>query len=207
MAGGDDCCCCGGGGGGATESGVSVPVTEPPEGVTCPSCAILRRWTESGVARPEGVVEVTDEMPAFISSSVREAESSMATPSSSSSSSSCSSSPSSICPHLAVGTPTSSSSTSASAVPNTSPYSGRPNSSTGGLPQPPGWYPYDAPSGMGAFRPGIFRLGYAGGGPYRCILTSHGGGPPSGICSALASSSESTPGRFSRSDTSNSLPS
>ena len=38
-------------------------------------------------------------------------------------------------------------------------------SSTGGLPHSPGWKPKEAPAGMGALRPGIFRLGYAGGGP------------------------------------------
>jgi hypothetical protein len=37
--------------------------------------------------------------------------------------------------------------------PNTSPYSGRPYSSTGGLPHCPGAIPNSAPSGMGAFRP------------------------------------------------------
>ena len=31
-------------------------------------------------------------------------------------------------------------------------------------------------SGMAAFSPGIFKLGYDGGGPYRCIAISHGGG-------------------------------
>ena len=41
------------------------------------------------------------------------------------------------------------------ARPNTSPYSGLPCSSTGGLPQPPGWYPNWAPGGMGALRPEI----------------------------------------------------
>lgn len=29
---------------------------------------------------------------------------------------------------------------------------------------------------MGALRPGIFRLGYEGGGPYLCMAISHGGG-------------------------------
>lgn len=29
---------------------------------------------------------------------------------------------------------------------------------------------------MGAFRPGTFRLGYDGGGPYLCMAISHGGG-------------------------------
>ena len=38
-------------------------------------------------------------------------------------------------------------------------------SSTGGLPHSPGWKPKEAPAGMGALRPGILRLGYAGGGP------------------------------------------
>lgn len=31
-------------------------------------------------------------------------------------------------------------------------------------------------SGMGAFSPGILRLGYDGGGPYLCIAISQGGG-------------------------------
>lgn len=31
-------------------------------------------------------------------------------------------------------------------------------------------------SGMGALRPGIFRFGYEGGGPYLCMAISHGGG-------------------------------
>ena len=31
-------------------------------------------------------------------------------------------------------------------------------------------------SGIGAFSPGILRLGYDGGGPYLCIAISHGGG-------------------------------
>jgi hypothetical protein len=39
-------------------------------------------------------------------------------------------------------------------------------SSTGGLPQPPAWYPKLAPGGIGALSPGIFRCGYDGGGPY-----------------------------------------
>lgn len=30
--------------------------------------------------------------------------------------------------------------------------------------------------GIGAFRPGILRFGYDGGGPYRCMCSSHGGG-------------------------------
>ena len=31
-------------------------------------------------------------------------------------------------------------------------------------------------SGIAAFSPGIFKLGYDGGGPYRCIAINHGGG-------------------------------
>ena len=31
-------------------------------------------------------------------------------------------------------------------------------------------------SGIAAFNPGIFKLGYDGGGPYLCIAISHGGG-------------------------------
>lgn len=31
-------------------------------------------------------------------------------------------------------------------------------------------------SGMDAFSPGIFKLGYDGGGPYLCIAINHGGG-------------------------------
>ena len=44
-------------------------------------------------------------------------------------------------------------------TPNTSPYSGRPCSSTGGRPQPSAWLPYWQPGGMGLFRPGMRRLG------------------------------------------------
>ena len=29
---------------------------------------------------------------------------------------------------------------------------------------------------MGALSPGIFKLGYEGGGPYLCMAMSHGGG-------------------------------
>ena len=35
--------------------------------------------------------------------------------------------------------------TSCGCVPNTSPYNGLPFSSTGGFPQPPAWYPKEAP--------------------------------------------------------------
>lgn len=31
-------------------------------------------------------------------------------------------------------------------------------------------------SGIGAFKPGIFKLGQDGGGPYRCMAINHGGG-------------------------------
>ena len=31
-------------------------------------------------------------------------------------------------------------------------------------------------SGIGAFKPEIFKFGYDGGGPYRCIAINHGGG-------------------------------
>lgn len=37
-------------------------------------------------------------------------------------------------------------------------------------------------SGMGEFSPGIFRLGYDGGGPYRCMAISHGGGTLWAFC-------------------------
>lgn len=37
-------------------------------------------------------------------------------------------------------------------------------------------------SGMGEFRPGIFRLGYDGGGPYLCMAISHGGGTLWAFC-------------------------
>ena len=37
--------------------------------------------------------------------------------------------------------------------------------SVGSFPHPPGWNPHDAPSGSGAFSPGIFRFGYDGGAP------------------------------------------
>ena len=84
---------------------------------------------------------------------------------------------------------------------------GLPYSSTGGLPHPPGWYPNAAPGGIGADSPGIFRLGYDGGGPYRCMLMSHGGGPSSDMPSASFTSSESTPGFFPPKSISNSLPS
>jgi len=47
-----------------------------------------------------------------------------------------------------------SSSPSSTACPNTSPYRGFPASSTGGLPQPPGWKPNWAPGGIGALSPG-----------------------------------------------------
>ena len=37
-------------------------------------------------------------------------------------------------------------------------------------------------SGIGEFSPGIFRLGYDGGGPYRCMAISHGGGTLWAFC-------------------------
>lgn len=49
---------------------------------------------------------------------------------------------------------TCSSSSSSANWPKTSPYRGSPASLTGGLPQPPAWYPNWVPGGMGAFRPG-----------------------------------------------------
>lgn len=53
--------------------------------------------------------------------------------------------------------PTCSPSSSSPYTPKTSPYRGSPASSTGGLPQPPAWYPNWVPGGMGAFSPGICR--------------------------------------------------
>ena len=40
-------------------------------------------------------------------------------------------------------------------------------------------------SGIGAFNPGILRLGYDGGGPYLCIAINHGGGTFSDDCNIL----------------------
>lgn len=40
-------------------------------------------------------------------------------------------------------------------------------------------------SGIGALRPGIFRLGYDGGGPYLCMAISQGGGNFSEFCNKL----------------------
>jgi hypothetical protein len=117
-------------------------------------------------------------------------------------------------------------------VPKTSPYNGLPNSSTGGFPQPPAWYPNEQllffrlifkkynlslnyynffTSGIGAFNPGIFKLGYDGGGPYLCIAINQGGGTlsafgPVGIPSAILNSSVKFPGFFSLSFVSNSFP-
>mmetsp|Transcript_33872 Transcript_33872/g.85743 ORF Transcript_33872/g.85743 Transcript_33872/m.85743 type:complete len:207 (-) Transcript_33872:1205-1825(-) len=136
--------------------------------------APLRSCTlTSGVSMPEGSEEampdarpdtmpdaMPDAMPACMASS-----SSSSSPSSSLSSSSLSSSTTSISPHRACFSTSSSLSPSPTCCPNTSPYSGLPASSTGGLPQPPAWYPNCAPGGMGALRPGTRRLGYEGGGP------------------------------------------
>ena len=49
---------------------------------------------------------------------------------------------------------------------------------------------------MGAFTPGILRLGYAGGGPYLYILINQGGGEFSGIPNACLNSGESLPGLY-----------
>ena len=66
-------------------------------------------------------------------------------------------------------------------------------------------------SGIGALRPGIFRLGYEGGGPYLCMAISHGGGTfsllgPTGMPRAVRRSSDRFPGFFSFNLVSNSLP-
>lgn len=66
-------------------------------------------------------------------------------------------------------------------------------------------------SGMGAFNPGILRLGYEGGGPYLCMAINHGGGTklllgPIGIPRAVLKSSDKSPGFFSFNLVSNSLP-
>lgn len=49
-------------------------------------------------------------------------------------------------------------------------------------------------SGIGQLTPGIFRFGYAGGGPYRYMLTNHGGGEESGIPSACLRFGDILPG-------------
>lgn len=66
-------------------------------------------------------------------------------------------------------------------------------------------------SGIGAFNPGIFKLGYDGGGPYLCMAINHGGGTswllgPIGIPRAVRSSSDKSPGFFSFNFVSNSFP-
>ena len=42
-------------------------------------------------------------------------------------------------------------------------------------------YWYILTSGIGPFSPGIFRLGYEGGGPYLCIAINQGGGTVSDV--------------------------
>lgn len=69
------------------------------------------------------------------------------------------------------------------------PYRGFPFESTGGFPHSDEPKPYRAPGGMGAFSPGTRRCGYDNGGPYRCMLISHGGGsssPTPSACRARA---------------------
>ena len=48
-------------------------------------------------------------------------------------------------------------------------------------------------SGMGALSPGILRLGYEGGGPYRCMATSHGGGNFTLPCTKVETKIQSNP--------------
>ena len=128
--------------------------------------------------------------------------------SSDSSTSSTSTSTSSISPHSSLSTGACSVGGAIfSITPKTSPYRGLLNSSTGGLPHPPGWNPHFAPAGIGAFNPGIFKFGKLGGGPYRCMLISHGGGAPGGIFRASLSSLLISPGLLCLKLVSNSLPS
>ena len=73
------------------------------------------------------------------------------------------------------------------------------------------WRTGQPTSGMGAFSPGILRLGYEGGGPHLCIAVSQGGDTswlfgPIRIPRAVLRSSDKSPGFFSFSLVSNSFP-